>query len=325
MSETSGVVQGTSVIPLSIPPNIVASTSTLRISGDDANGPAFSDSASVYVAEPAVLLFLETDKPIYKPGQHIRVRALRLDSIDDAYTMAIAAYALQLAGSHRAEDANEDLLDLATAGAEGLYWSGPASVETIGYALLALLEEGDRIGASNAARWLVSQRNAFGGYGSTQDAVVGLQALIEHATHAKFDVDMTVGLTAGDRSKQVVINGDNADVVQIVELPESAELRLTAVGSGEVVTQVAQRFNMPAMERPAVEMFQIDVEYGAEHVPVDDTIDITARFAFTPPVTFAETAEMGMATLDAAAPDGFCAHTGYRGRVGGAARRGQKV
>ena len=255
MSETSGVVQGTSVIPLSIPPNIVASTFTLRISGDDANGPAFSDSASVYVAESAVLLFLETDKPIYKPGQHIRVRALRLDSIDDAYTMAIAAYAPRLAGSHRAEDANEELLDLATASAEGLYWSGPASVETIGYALLALLEEGDRIGASNAARWLVSQRNAFGGYGSTQDTVVGLQALIERATHAKFDVDMTVGLTAGDRSKQVVINGDNADVVQIVELPESAELRLTAVGSGEVVTQVAQQFNMPAMERPAVEMF----------------------------------------------------------------------
>ena len=60
---------------------------------------------------------------------------------------------------------------------------------------------------------------------------MGLQALIEHVTHAKFDVDMTIGLTAGDRSKPVVINGDNADVVQIVELPESAELRLTAVGS----------------------------------------------------------------------------------------------
>ena len=72
-----------------------------------------------------------------------------------------------------------------------------------------------------------------------------------------------------------------------------------------MVTQVAQRFNMPAMERPAVEMFQIDVEYGVEHGAIDDTIDITARFAFTPPVTFAETAEAGMATLDAAAPTGF--------------------
>ena len=150
----------------------------------------------------------------------------------------------------------EALLDLAVAGDDGLHWNGPASVETTGYALLALLERGDAINAANAARWLATQRNAFGGYGSTQDTVVGLQGLIEYAAQARFDVDMTVDLAAGDWSKQVVVNADNADVVQIVELPDGADLRITAAGSGRVVAQVVQRFNMPAVERPAVAMFQ---------------------------------------------------------------------
>ena len=56
-----------------------------------------------------------------------------------------------------------------------------AAVETTGYAALALLERGDMISASNAGRWLVNQRNAYGGYGSTQDTVVGLQALTRFA------------------------------------------------------------------------------------------------------------------------------------------------
>lgn len=229
----------------------------------------------------------------------------RLHDIDDSYTMAIAAYALELAGSPRAGDANSALLDMATPDADGLHWSGPASVETTGYGLLALLEAGDQINAGNAARWLVSQRNAFGGYGSTQDTVVGLQALIEYATIAKFDVDMTVDLTAGHWSKQVAVNAANADVVQIVELPDGADLQISAAGSGRVITQVVQRFNMPEVARTAVEMFQIDVEYSADHVAVDDIIEITARFAYTPPESFGIAPDAGMVVLDIAVPTGF--------------------
>ena len=229
----------------------------------------------------------------------------RLDDIADPYTMAIVAYALELAGSSRAGDANSALLDMATAGADGLHWAGPAPVETTGYGLLALLEAGDQINAGNAARWLVSQRNAFGGYGSTQDTVVGLQALIGYAAQARFDVDMTVHLTAGDWSKPVSVNAANADVVQIVELPDGADLQISATGSGRVVTQVVQRFNMPAVARTAVKMFQIDVEYSADHVAVDDVIEITARFSYTPPKSFSIAPDAGMVVLDIAVPTGF--------------------
>ena len=229
----------------------------------------------------------------------------RLDNIDDAYTMAIVAYALELTGSPYAGDAMEALLALGTADTHGLYWSNPATVETTGYALLTLLDRGDFINAANAARWLVFQRNAFGGYDSTQDTVVALQALIEYAALARFDVDMTVDFISGDWSRQAVINADNADVVQIVELPDGADLQVRSAGAGRVVAQLVQRFNMPEVERPTVEMFQIDVEYSADHVAVDDLIEVTARFAFTPPEMPGSAPDVGMVVLDVALPTGF--------------------
>jgi len=43
------------------------------------SGPGFEDKAQVQVAE-GLLIFLETDKPIYKPGQQIEARIITLDS-----------------------------------------------------------------------------------------------------------------------------------------------------------------------------------------------------------------------------------------------------
>ena len=163
----------------------------------------------------------------------------QLDAIEDPYTMAMVAYALALGQSSQAGDAYDKLMSMAIQDGNGLHWgdvpaayskrqsSRPgrsAAVETTGYAILALLEQGDRVNASSAARWLVSQRNAFGGFGSTQDTVVGLQALIEFATHARFDVDMTVNLKSGDWSHQVEINEANADLVKVLDVPIGDDL-----------------------------------------------------------------------------------------------------
>ena len=227
----------------------------------------------------------------------------QLYEINDPYTMAIAAYALALGDSPRAADAHERLMGMAAGDDNGLYWDGPASVETTGYATLALLANGDLINAGRAARWLVEQRNAFGGYGSTQDTVVGLQALTAFAANARFDVDMTVELNAGEWSRRVSVNSANADVVQIVELPSAESVRIVSAGSGQAVAQVVHRYNMPEVEREAVEMFRIDVDYGSNHVAVDDLIDISASITFTPPAGL--NVEAGMVVLDVAVPTGF--------------------
>ncbi len=251
-------------------------------------------------------------------GANAAVRYLedQLERIDDPYTMAIVAYALALANSGSAGDAHQKLMSMSIQDENGLRWGdSPAAakrkptpgagsntaVETTGYATLALMQYDDRANAARAARWLVSQRNAFGGFGSTQDTVVGLQALIEFAAAAKFDVDMTVTLRSGDWTKVVRVNEANADVVQILDVPIGRSLRMSAEGSGEVLAQVVRRFNRPEVDRPQTEMFRIDVGYSTDRIEVDDLITVTAEVEFTPPVPL----EAGMVVLDVSIPTGF--------------------
>ena len=227
----------------------------------------------------------------------------QLPGIDDPYTMAIVAYALALGNSPRADDAYQQLMSMATSDTNGLHWQHSAAVETTGYATLALLENGDLISASNAARWLVSQRNAFGGYSSTQDTVVGLQAFIQFAAQSKFDVDMTIDLSVGDWNRSVVVDESNADIVQVLELPRGTDLRVAAAGDGQVVVQVVHRFNLPEVQTSSLELFHVDVTYSADHVQVDDIIEITADLAFVPTTSL----DAGMIVLDVAVPTGFAA------------------
>ena len=60
---------------------------------------------------------------------------------------------------------------------------------------------------------------------------------------------------------------------------------------------------MPEAEREAAEMFRIEVDYGADHVTVDDLIDISATLTFSPPPGLNVGA--GMVVLDVAVPTGF--------------------
>ena len=175
-----------------------------------------------------------------------------------------------------------------------------AAVETTGYALMALLEHVDQLNAGRAARWLVSQRNAYGGYGSTQDTVVGLQALTRFAAGSKADVDATVTLRSGSFQKQLRVGPENVDVLQMIDVPTGGQVTVEVQGKGQVVLQAVRRFNIPEPEerQPA---FQIDVKYGVDQVAVNDLITIDTRVRFTPP----EPLQAGMVVVDVAVPTGF--------------------
>ena len=264
-----------------------------------------------------VAIALQESGEISDAARSIRYLESQLDDTDDPYTMAIVAYALELGDSGRANDAYDKLMAMAIRDENGLRWETravepalrtaatgvgtSAAVENTGYAVLALLERGDRINAAEAARWLVSQRNAFGGYSSTQDTVVGLQALIQFSVEAKFDADMTVTVTSGDWNKEVKIDSTNADVVQVLDAPIGEDIRIVAEGNGEVVAQVVYRFNRPEVEIQPIDIFIIDVDYSADHIEVDDLITVSAKVEFVPPVAL----EAGMVVLDIAVPTGF--------------------
>lgn len=245
-----------------------------------------------------------------------------LDIIEDDYTMAIVAYALELAGSSRAGDAYQKLMELAREDENGLHWGGAgepepllpkvgepeqfspipktAAIETTGYAALALIEHGDAFNASRAAKWLVSQRNAYGGFGSTQDTVVALQALTEYSTGDRADVDLRISIGVGGEEKELRIRQDNFDVLQVVEIPINEEVEINVEGKGECIAQVVKRFNLPEVEE-GEDIFEISVNYDVTQVEVNDLVKVSVELGFVPPIPM----EAGMVVLDVSVPTGF--------------------
>jgi CD109 antigen len=255
----------------------------------------------------------------------------QLDTIDDAYTTAILTYALELAGSVRAGDAYARLMDMAEEDENGLHWGDvveplplggseggdfmprpmipvmpnkSAAVEATGYATLALTQHGDALNASRAAKWLVSQRNAYGGYASTQDTVVALQALTELSAGARADVDLTISIDAGGEVQELNVTPENFDVLQVVQVPVDEAVRISAEGRGEVIAQVVTRFNVPA-EEEGEDILKVRVDYDTTQVEVNDLVNVSVDLEFAPPIEM----EAGMVVLDVSVPTGFAAVT----------------
>ncbi|MFC1946524.1 alpha-2-macroglobulin family protein [Chloroflexota bacterium] len=244
-----------------------------------------------------------------------------LNTMDDVYSLAITAYAFELGESARAGDAYAMLMEKAIEDENGIHWGSSgddpqsivgeetmerhmiqntAEIETTGYATMALTMHGDAFNASRAAKWLVSRRNAYGGYGSTQDTVVALQALTEYSTGTRSDVDLDVNIEITGIVKQIKINQENFDVLQVVEVPVNENISLSVSGTGEAIAQVVKRYNLPETGT-AEEILKVDVDYDATQVEVNDLVKVSASVEFNPP----EMMEAGMVVLDISVPTGF--------------------
>jgi CD109 antigen len=254
-------------------------------------------------------------------GKAIAYLEKNLDGMSDPYTLALTSYALELAKSGQAGKASDMLVKLAKQDENGLYWgeleqipvnpqtganrynppNRSATIETTGYALLALVAHGDRVTAAQAARWLVSKRNSYGGWDSTQDTVVGLQALSQYVAGSKTDVDATLTFRNGNWQKEVRVNPDNADVLQTIEAQLGGTVSVEIAGRGQAVLQTVRRFNVPEAERKEQATFQLSVDYGASQIELSNQLNVKATVQFTPP----EPIKAGMVVLDVALPTGF--------------------
>lgn len=187
--------------------------------------------------------------------------ASNIESLEDNYSLALVAYALQLAKHSSKDKALEKLQAKATTTADEKYWSKPVAaaantwtrpasvnVEMTSYALLAQLEPSDTdSSAFSILRWLVKQRNANGGFSSTQDTVVGLQALSKLAARIyspDSQIDIAVKPNVGN-AIDININTSNALVLQKFELADNARtFDISASGKGLTILQVSYRYNL---------------------------------------------------------------------------------
>ncbi|XP_038046262.1 complement C3-like [Patiria miniata] len=220
-------------------------TAYVLIALEECNCKTISKNASVAAATS----FLERELP----------------ALTRPYAIAITSYALALAKSISAEDAIEQLRDIAIfdratnsrhwgsddssfgAGTKPYWYSNrpkAIEVETTSYAVLALLKVGQIQYTHAIVNWLTNQENYEGGFVSTQDTVVALQALSEYAIQTdQTTVDINCHVTCAESSfeERYLLKPHNAIVRQHspISIPESTSQFIVSfdsqgVGMGQV-------------------------------------------------------------------------------------------
>ncbi|KAK2151551.1 hypothetical protein LSH36_359g00065 [Paralvinella palmiformis] len=220
---------------------------------------------------------------VYSAGRYLE-RNMHL--IREPYTAALTAYALSLLNSDSAYSALKILSQTAIKKNGMTFWrlyhydirefhvfseepSKTKEIEIAGYAVLSYLTKDDISSAFPVVKWLMTQRNSYGGFLSTQDTVVALQAMSQYAIQSfTKSLSMTVSLasTNMDLLEKFHLNSNNSDVIQTVVIPSlPARLFLSASGEGCAMFQVEVQYNVPdPIDHPA---FDLWVRMSQHHRP----------------------------------------------------------
>nr|XP_008122340.1 PREDICTED: C3 and PZP-like alpha-2-macroglobulin domain-containing protein 8 isoform X2 [Anolis carolinensis] len=209
---------------------------------------------------------------------------------EDPYAAVLAAYALSLLRSPLAPAALRKMNSLAITQDGFTHWSlmgtlatdedsfmgfndgfsqsvVSAEVEMTGYALLTYTVLGDVASALPVVKWLSQQRNALGGFSSTQDTCVALQALAEYAILSYIGgVNLTVSLASTnlDYQETFELNRGNKKILQSTVIPSiPTGLFVSAKGEGCCLLQVDVSYNVP--DPVAKPSFQLLVSLQEPH------------------------------------------------------------
>ncbi|XP_063626434.1 pregnancy zone protein-like [Cydia splendana] len=151
------------------------------------------------------------------------------------------------------EDIRElvELMRMARRKEEFVWWetsSLATSVEATGYALLALTSCPHTLRAScaqdarAATRWLSTRRNAQGGFASTQDTLVALEALTAWtASQPPAPTHLTVTVKSGSATSSVLLTPE-AKVPELMKMPVG-KLEVNVEGSGCTLIQATRAYH----------------------------------------------------------------------------------
>lgn len=176
--------------------------------------------------------------------------ALNVDE-NDVYALSISSLALYKGNHTNFTRVYNKLLDKRIETADQLRWEKPVvntqdedswwwqsqprsnDVELTAYALELILNF-DLPKAVKITRYLVTQKNTFGGFGSSQDTVVGLKALADfsvkfHATEGTLKIHLTPDL---GNAFDAQVNSDNVLALQTVDLNPLARQLNVSSGAG---------------------------------------------------------------------------------------------
>ncbi|XP_034403872.1 alpha-2-macroglobulin isoform X2 [Cyclopterus lumpus] len=227
-----------------------------------------SDDVTLTAYISAALLELHgnaTDLVVQKGLNCLReaVHLDHLDHLDHLYSTALLAYTFALAGDaemksklvthlHHKSDARGGSRHWSRAGASGKALDSLA-VEMTSYVLLALLSGPPTPGfgldySSGIVRWLAQNQNPYGGFSSTQDTVVALQALAKYgaATYRAEGATAVTVTAPGGLNKEFSVDQSNRLLYQEEPLNQvPGEYAVRAEGQSCVLAQISMHFNVP--------------------------------------------------------------------------------
>ena len=262
-----------------------------------------------------------------------------LPRITDPYEMAITSYALALSESPEAGTAYLALKNMKREEGGMVYWSptkikpngvkyeqstrpflvpkekqinDALAVEATGYALLTtfLVDGGgvtnlqDRI-----VEWLNTMRLGKGGFISTVDTIVCLEALVTYSYNSRIkditNLQIDIGLPDSNLTHVLDIQGESISKLQQVVIPNVwGHVNFLARGAGQAVAQLDVNWGIdfePLKDHPPVQCFNltIDETYRGRN---KSEIDVKSCFSWT---CTNESETSGMAMLVVDIPSGY--------------------
>lgn len=190
---------------------------------------------------------------------------------DHVYTKALLAYAFALANNKdKKAEILKSLNNEAVKEGNSIHWTRPqqpkesteyfyqprapsAEVEMTSYVLLAYLTTQSTLSqeeltyATFIVKWITRQQNSQGGFSSTQDTVVALQALSKYgkATFTKAEKSVQVTIKSPTFSKIFQVDNNNRLLLQQITLPSvPGEYSMTATGERCAYLQTSLKYNI---------------------------------------------------------------------------------
>lgn len=236
----------------------------------------------------------------------------KLSQLRDNYDIALSAYALALVEPvHPSrDDFIRELQKNAIIQDGKMFWfrevkaltskdSASVNVEIASYALMAFVKSGLAREAVPIMRWLMSQRTSKGGFYSTIDTVVGIEALTMMASEFYAPkIALNVELLYKNRLENMKITRKNALDLQFVEIdPSVRRIKCNVNGSGLAFVQVAYRYNSIMADLQIRFELNVTVETSTENLL---SLNICASY-----IPDSESSKIGMTLIEVFLPSGF--------------------
>ncbi|KAF5891087.1 alpha-2-macroglobulin-like protein 1, partial [Clarias magur] len=235
--------------------------------------------------------------------------------VTSTYTKALLFYTFTLAGDQGIRSTlMAEMCSKAIVTVDGRRWSNTndksvknsLEVEMTAYVLLGLMSgpvmPGFDLGYSaNIVYWLSRQQNAFGGFESTQDTVVALQALAKYSQSTYSPKDsVTVTVTSPSKVKNIfTITQNNRLLNQESQLHElHGDYSISAKGQGYVYMQFALQYNIPPP--PDHSSFTISASASGNCKAQNPSLELTVTVTYN-----GQRSETNMVIIDITPLSGF--------------------